>query len=118
MFVVKRPRWSLDWYYWEFWHHEGRRARHGASMSGPNYAWWHGLYDVAKNFYLHFIPEAEKVAGRKLAKEILGEHVYSREEHRWYKEGMTKEQLEKNPEILQETLRSIIGREREPRGGA
>lgn len=85
----------LDWYYWELWHHEGRRARHGASMSGPDYAWWHGMYDVAKNFYLHFIPEAEKVAGKELADKILGKHVYSKEEHRWYKEGMTKEQLER-----------------------
>jgi hypothetical protein len=54
----------LDWYYWELWHHEGLRARHGASMSGPDYAWWHGLYDVAKNFYLHFVPEAEKLEAR------------------------------------------------------
>ncbi|NIQ40415.1 MAG: cytochrome C552 [Proteobacteria bacterium] len=85
----------LDWFYWELWHHEGRRARHGASMSGPDYAWWHGLYDVAKNFYLHFLPEAEKVAGKELADRILNQHVYSRDEHRWYKEGMTKEQLDR-----------------------
>ncbi len=85
----------LDWYYWELWHHEGRRARHGASMSGPDYAWWHGLYDVAKNFYLHFLPEAEKVAGKELADKVLGKYVYSKDEHRWYKEGMTKEQLER-----------------------
>ena len=51
------------------------------------------MYDVAKNFYLHFIPEAERVAGKELADQILGEHVYSKEEHRWYKEGMSKEQL-------------------------
>jgi hydroxylamine dehydrogenase len=24
----------------------------GASMSGPDYAWWHGIYEVAKTFYL------------------------------------------------------------------
>jgi hydroxylamine dehydrogenase len=32
----------LEWIYYELWHHEGRRARHGASMSGLDYAWWHG----------------------------------------------------------------------------
>ena len=30
---------KLDWIYWELWHHEGRRARQGAAMSGPDYAW-------------------------------------------------------------------------------
>jgi hypothetical protein len=23
---------------------------------GPAYAWWHGIYDVAKNFYAAFLP--------------------------------------------------------------
>ena len=27
---------KLEWTYYELWHHEGRRARHGASMSGPD----------------------------------------------------------------------------------
>lgn len=29
---------KLEWIYYELWHHEGRRARHGASMSGPDYS--------------------------------------------------------------------------------
>jgi len=36
---------KLEWNYYELWHHEGRRTRHGASMSRPDYAWWHGMYD-------------------------------------------------------------------------
>jgi hypothetical protein len=47
---------DLEWEYWELWHHEGRRARMGAAMMGPDYAWWHGIYDVAHNFYFKFIP--------------------------------------------------------------
>ena len=35
---------KIEWTWWEIWHHEGRRARHGASMNGPDYTWWHGLY--------------------------------------------------------------------------
>jgi len=27
---------------YELWHHEGRRARLGAAMMAPDYAWWHG----------------------------------------------------------------------------
>jgi hydroxylamine dehydrogenase len=34
---------DIEWVYWELWHHEGRRARMGAAMMGPDYAWWHGL---------------------------------------------------------------------------
>lgn len=49
---------EVEWQYWELWHHEGRRARMGAAMMGPDYAWWHGIYDVAHNFYFKFIPEA------------------------------------------------------------
>jgi len=92
----------LDWYFWELWHHEGRRARHGASMSGPDYAWWHGIYDVAKNFYVHFIPEVEKVAGKDLAEQLLQKHVYSKDEHRWFKEGMSKGELEKIQKFYKE----------------
>ncbi len=27
-------------------------------MMGPDYTWWHGIYDVAQHFYFKFIPEA------------------------------------------------------------
>jgi hypothetical protein len=49
---------KIEWIYWELWHHEGRRARHGAAMMGPDYTWWHGIYDVAQHFYFKFLPEA------------------------------------------------------------
>lgn len=49
---------KIEWTYWELWHHEGRRARHGAAMFGPDYTWWHGFYEIAQNFYFKFIPEA------------------------------------------------------------
>ena len=28
------------------WHHTGRRARHGAAMNGPDYAHWHGFFQM------------------------------------------------------------------------
>jgi len=52
---------EIEWIYWELWHHEGRQARHGVAMAGPDYAWWHGMYDVAHNFYFKLIPEAQKL---------------------------------------------------------
>lgn len=38
----------LDFIYFELWHHEGRRARYGAVMGGPDYVNWHGIYEQQK----------------------------------------------------------------------
>ncbi len=51
---------EIEWIYWELWHHEGRRARHGAAMMAPDFTWWHGIYDVAHNFYFDFLPAARE----------------------------------------------------------
>ncbi len=90
---------KLEWTYFELWHHEGRRARHGAAMSGPDYAWWHGIYDVAKNFYTEFLPEVRAVAGEPLATQLMNKYVYSQPGNQWLKQGMTKEQLQKMQEF-------------------
>jgi len=34
---------ELDYY---LWHHVGRRARQGAAMNGPDYAHWHGFFQI------------------------------------------------------------------------
>jgi len=86
---------KLDWIYFELWHHEGRRARHGAAMSGPDYAWWHGIYEVAKNFYDEFLPEVKHIAGNELYEELSKKYLESDIRHEWYTKGMSKEQLEK-----------------------
>jgi hypothetical protein len=39
-------RLEIDMY--ELWHDEGRRARFGAAMMAPDYAWWHGFYVLKK----------------------------------------------------------------------
>ncbi|HEX9021013.1 MAG TPA: multiheme c-type cytochrome [Nitrospirota bacterium] len=86
---------KLDWIYYELWHHQGRRARHGAAMSGPDYAWWHGIYDVAKTFYTEFLPEVKAVAGPELYAELTKKYLEPDVRHEWYLKGMSKEQLEK-----------------------
>lgn len=52
---------KIEWTWFLLWHHEGRRARHGAAMMGPDYTQWHGFFEVAERFYLHFLPEAEEL---------------------------------------------------------
>jgi hypothetical protein len=85
----------IEWTWWELWHHEGRRARHGAAMQGPDYTWWHGMYEVAKHFYEKFIPQLKEAAGEEVARELLEKHVYIQAGHQWHRDGMSVEALEK-----------------------
>jgi predicted heme/steroid binding protein len=51
---------ELEWQFYELWHHEGRRARMGAAMMAPDYAWWHGFYEL-KHRFLHIVEQCEKL---------------------------------------------------------
>jgi len=51
---------ELEIEYYELWHHEGRRARMGAAMMAPDYAWWHGFYETKKR-YNSFMKEAREL---------------------------------------------------------
>lgn len=66
---------EMDYLFFEIWHHEGRRARHGASMMGPDYVQWHGFYELSRNMYTHFLPLAielgEKAGKRKGVEEFI-----------------------------------------------
>jgi hypothetical protein len=46
--LLKKDAWSDGFqeimYY--LWHHAGRRARQGAAMNGPDYAHWHGFFQM------------------------------------------------------------------------
>jgi hypothetical protein len=86
--------------FWHLWHHEGRRGRHGAAMNAPDWSHWHGIYEVALNFYFHLIPHADKVvaekgsAAQKKAWEAMKSEILNRTEHKW-KQGMPKSELRK-----------------------
>ena len=95
---------KLDFIWFELWHHEGRRARHAASMMGPDYTHWHGTYDLAKHFYVKMIPElnyliekgkksgdTEKVEGAAKLTALLDE-ILNTEDHRWYLGKLTPEE--------------------------
>ncbi len=87
---------KIDFTWFELWHHEGRRARHGASMMGPDYTHWHGTYEIARNFYTEFVPELEELihqgkasgdptkvkAAAALAKKL--DEILNSENHRWF----------------------------------
>jgi len=73
---------EIEWQYWELWHHEGRRARHGAAMMGPDYTWWHGIYEVAHNFYFEFLPSARALNDPEINKMI--DAVMRDPMHQWF----------------------------------
>jgi hypothetical protein len=98
---------KLDFIWFEIWHHEGRRARHAASMMGPDYTHWHGTYDLAKHFYVKYIPELEKLiekgeksgdAKKKAAAANLQktlDDILETENHKWYLGKMSPEEKAK-----------------------
>ncbi|MFC1884421.1 multiheme c-type cytochrome [Thermodesulfobacteriota bacterium] len=54
---------KLEWEFYELWHHEGRRARMGVAMMAPDYAWWHGFYEL-KHRFNSIVEEIDKLKGK------------------------------------------------------
>jgi len=55
----------LEWQYYEYWHHEGRRARMGTAMMAPDYAWWHGFYELKHRYSrIHELIEELRASGK------------------------------------------------------
>ena len=87
---------SIEFTYFFLWHHEGRRARHGAAMMGPDYTQWHGMFEVAHRFYMEFIPELKEIihAGKesgdpklvKAAAEVQAQMdgILESDMHKWF----------------------------------
>jgi nitrate/TMAO reductase-like tetraheme cytochrome c subunit len=93
---------KIDFTWFELWHHEGRRARHGASMQGPDWTHWHGTYDLAKHWYAKFVPELREIIekGKKgdaeqqkhaAALEAGLDKVLNSDNHKWYLGKMSAE---------------------------
>jgi len=66
-------------------------------MMGPDYSHWHGMYEVAKHFYMKFLPAVVKAAAQKdsatkekYEKKI--EQLLMQDEHLWVK-GLSPEEI-------------------------
>lgn len=94
---------EIEWTWFYLWHHEGRRARHGAAMQAPDYVQWHGMFEVAERFYVEMVPQFLEVVevaehngnvdGAKRARAVLDE-VLARPEHAWFS-GNEPEEVKK-----------------------
>jgi len=117
---------KIDWIWFELWHHQGRRSRHGASMQAPDYTHWHGLYEVAKVFYTEFIPEAQEAVARgvaaggtrtEAAKQVarLIDATLASDDHRWFLGQMTQEErLQRAKQREEFTKRYLTQQEKKP----
>jgi len=83
---------KVEWTWFYLWHHEGRRARHGAAMMAPDYAHWHGMYEVADRFYEELIPEVREIIaqartdGKSAEADAVAavvDEILARPEHAW-----------------------------------
>jgi len=113
---------QVEWTWWEIWHHEGRVARHGASMMAPDYTHWHGLYEVAKHWYSKMIPELREIAehhmdssdpkkaegAQKLTAAI--DELLTRPEHSWYTGNLPAAEMEKRKKA-QDDFKARYGKE-------
>jgi len=87
---------EIEWTWFYLWHHEGRRARHGASMMAPDYTHWHGMYEVAERFYMELVPQTREIirharangrgAAASAVEQVL-DGVLARPEHAWFEQG-------------------------------
>ncbi|HKA37903.1 MAG TPA: multiheme c-type cytochrome [Thermoanaerobaculia bacterium] len=92
---------EVEWTFYRLWHHEGRRARMGASMQGPDFTQWHGFFEVAENFYTRFLPQAKEAAhGDEKVLSVI-QAVENDRQHAWRK-GLSPEERQKIDEFYKE----------------
>jgi hypothetical protein len=107
---------KIEWTWFYLWHHEGRRARHGVSMMAPDYAHWHGMFEVAERFYVELVPEARHLAaeagarGQGAAARAVNQvidGILARPEHQWFERG-----ADEAAERIREAMRQKYGQTR------
>jgi hydroxylamine dehydrogenase len=98
---------KIEWTFFFLWHHEGRRARMGASMMGPDYTQWHGNFEVAERMYMEFIPEVKELIAEARAHgkhaeakkvETLLNEILNSEMHMWFLGKMSPEEAVRRKE--------------------
>jgi len=102
---------KIEWTYFYLWHHEGRRARMGASMMGPDYTQWHGNFEVADRFYMEMVPEVEELIDEARSQgetaqarnvENLLDEILNGEMHKWFLGKQSPEELERRKQAAAE----------------
>ena len=72
-------------------------------MMAPDYTQWHGFFEVAERFYIHFVPQVKEACEKAIhkkgesaatAKEVLKEldTILNKEEHKWFLGKMSSDE--------------------------
>jgi len=102
---------KIEWTYFYLWHHEGRRARHGAAMMAPDYTQWHGNFEVAERWYTEMVPEikdiiadAKKEGKTASANKVEAElnRILNSDMHKWYLGKMSSDEVAKRKKASKE----------------
>ena len=73
-------------------------------MMAPDWTHWHGLFEVAYNFYFKLLPEADKLVAEKGNARVkrqwaeFKKQLFSNPYHKWFHE-FNKEELRKIAEF-------------------
>ncbi len=108
---------EIEWTWFMLWHHEGRRARHGASMMAPDYTHWHGMFEVAERFYMELIPQARELVNHATSEghdaqavTAVIDGILARPEHAWYVTG-----AEDQAKAIREAMDKRYGKTGDPK---
>jgi hypothetical protein len=109
---------EIEWTYFYLWHHEGRRARMGAAMMGPDYTQWHGMYEVADRFYVEFVPQIRhliaegkahgKTDGAREVQKLL-EDTLNSDLHKWFLGKMSADEKARRDQAAEEFKQRYAG---------
>lgn len=97
-FGLRSPE-EIEQTYFFLWHHEGRRARNGLTMMGPDCVQWHGFYKIAERFYMELIPEAEHLMPN------IGGEILARPERKWFRGNLSDGERKSINEYYQQRYR-------------
>ena len=65
-------------------------------MMAPDYAHWHGMFEVGERFYKEMVPQVREIIeqaeknGKQAQAKVVGdllEEILKRQEHAWYSAG-------------------------------
>jgi hypothetical protein len=71
-------------------------------MMAPDYAHWHGMYEVAERFYMQVVPQvreickhAEAEGKKEQAQAVLGvlDSILQRPEHAWFEKERPRKHI-------------------------
>jgi hypothetical protein len=75
-------------------------------MMSPDYTWWHGIYEVAENFYFKFLPAAREFNDPEV--NALIDETMADQMHTWFDRPTADIKADIKSGKLQETYQDLF----------